>query len=194
MVISSNFSRKTVRKVDLRLAHLDAASRDKVIHDAEWRRQRDRLAAVTGTTDDSLLDWMIEQGFGPENLEALRYIPVAVVAWASGRVTEREEVIAMTPALTSELFHVPEASRTFQSWLSKKPSAELMSLWEHYTIDLLNRGDFAAEQQFGQQLYQLANRIALASGGLLNQGDICAGEQRVLNRIAKVYGLRDDDS
>ena len=45
------------------------------------------------------------------------------------------------------------------------------------------------ELKFGEQLYQLAVRVALASGGLLNQGEICAGEQRVLNRIAGVYGL-----
>lgn len=190
MVALSNFCRKTFRKVDLRLAHQDGTVREGLQREGQAERKGDqhRPRLATAPSGD-LTERMTKLGLGPDTIEALRYAPIAAVAWASGRVTEREHVIAVTPLLTSDLFHEPEAVQKFREWLSKRPSADLMALWEDFMTDSLMNGDLEEEQGFGQHLHQLATRIALASGGLLDQGDICVGEQRILDRIARVYSL-----
>ena len=194
MVTSNNLGRKSSKKVDLRLAQRDGALREQFRHDLLRERQRSRLSAVTGITDESLIQRMVRLGFNADNVDAIRYAPIAEVAWASGRVTEREHVLAIGPAFSEDLFYEPEAVNLFRSWLSQRPSSALWVLWEDYTKDLLNRCDDAHDEKFGEHLHQLATRVALASGGLLNQGDICTGEQRVLNRIARVYGLADTNT
>lgn len=189
MCAMNNFGRKTTRKVDLRIAHRDGVLRERFRHDVLRDQIRGRLASITGVTDNSLIERMIRRGFNPDNVDAIRYVPIAEVAWASGRVTEREHVLAVRPASSEDLLYEPDAVNLFRSWLSQRPPAALWSLWEDYTTHLLNRVHRSDEQNFGERLYQLATRIALASGGLMNQGDICAGEQLALNRIVRVYGL-----
>lgn len=189
MVSVNKFSRKTVRKIDLPLALADRVTCDRVQQMVLQDRQQKELMAVTGTNNVSLVERMIELGFHPGNVAALRFAPIAAVSWASGRVTDREHIIAVTPMLTDELFREPQAAQLFRSWLLNRPVDALWTVWEDFTTDALNHGDAAAMQKFGKQLYDLASRIALASGGLLNEGAICAGEQRVLNSIADVYQL-----
>ena len=77
----------------------------------------------------------------------------------------------------------------FKSWLQIRPHANLMAAWEDF-VDLRLRTESGDDElSFGQNLLQQATRVALASGGLLDQGDICAGERIVLNRIARAYGI-----
>lgn len=189
MVAVNKFSRKTVRKVDLPLALEDRVTRDQLQQEVLRDRQRSELMAVTGSTDVCLIEQMIDLGFTSDNVAAIRYAPIAAVSWASGRVTDREHIIAVSPTLTDELFHEPQAAELFRSWLSTRPPEALWTLWEDYTRDAFQRGDAAALRQFGIQLHGLATRVAMASGGLLNEGDICLGEQRVLKRIADAYHL-----
>lgn len=193
MVALNKLGRKSVRKVDLRLAHREGVFREQFRHDILRERQRGRLSAITGVTDEILIERIISQGFNADNIDAMRYAPIAEVAWASGRVTEREHVLAVRPAFSEDLLYEPKAVNLFRSWLSQRPSPTLWSLWEDFTADLLNRCEDDHEKTFGEQLHQLATRVALASGGLLDQGDICTGEQNVLDRIARVYGLADAD-
>jgi hypothetical protein len=150
---------------------------------------RQRLSVVTGTTDEDLLDQLVDLGFSEDNLEAIRYAPIAEVAWASGRVTQFEQVFAVSAGLSSDMLNVPVAFDLFQSWLVKRPDKTLWSAWEQCTVDWMSRSDQAKEREFGRRLHEIATRVALASGGLLDQGEICIAEQRVLDRIARVYNL-----
>ena len=194
MVMLNNFGRKTSRKVDLRLAQREGTLlklySQRVHHDL----MRHRLSAITGAMDNSLLERLIELGFDSENLEAIRYAPIAEVAWASGKVTQLEQVFAVGAALQSDMLNAPMAFELFQSWLAKRPDKALWSLWEDYTLDRLSCSGQSHAEEFGQRLYEVASRIALASGGLLDHGDICGTEQRVLDRIARVYGLSPEHS
>jgi hypothetical protein len=190
MVNMNEFGRKTIRKVDLRLADRERRSSGLGSQTAQSRLMRHRLSSVTGTVDENLLERLIHLGLHAENLEALRFAPIAEVAWASGRVTQFEQVSAINAALSSDLLSDPAAFDLFQSWLATRPDKALWSLWEDYMSDRLARADESREAEFGRRLYEAATRIALTSGGLLDQGDICVAEQRVLDRIARVYRLR----
>lgn len=190
MVSMNEFGRKTVRKIDLRLAEREGTLSNPYSHNGPNRLLRHRLSAVTGKIDDNLLERMIHLGFNPENLAAVHYAPIAEVAWASGRVTQFEQVFAISAALSSDLLQSPPAFDLFQSWLTERPDKALWSLWEDYMTERLAISKTASDEQFGQRLYETATCVALASGGLLDQGEICVSEQRVLDRIARVYNLQ----
>ena len=87
------------------------------------------------------------------------------------------------------MFVAQEAVDLYLSWLRQRPDPSLWALWEDYTRVQLPKREIAANQQLGKQLLDLATGVALASGGLLDAGNICATEQKVLDRIARVYGL-----
>ncbi|MFN8705035.1 MAG: hypothetical protein ACK50J_00015 [Planctomyces sp.] len=190
MVSMNEFGRKTVRKIDLRLAEREGTLSDPDSRKGPSRLMRHCLSAITGKIDDNLLERMIHLGFNPENLGAIHYAPIAEVAWANGRVTQFEQVFAISAALSSDLLQSPPAFDLFQSWLAERPHKALWSLWEDYMTDRLAISRSASDEQFGQRLYETASRVALASGGLLDLGEICIAEQRVLDRIARVYNLQ----
>jgi hypothetical protein len=189
MVNTNNLSRKTNRKIDLRLARSERILSDQSSHRIKHAMTRQRLSVVTGTTDEDLLDQLVDLGFSEDNLEAIRYAPIAEVAWASGRVTQFEQVFAVSAGVSSDMLNVPVAFDLFQSWLVKRPDKTLWSAWEQCTVDRMSRSGQAKEREFGRRLHEIATRVALASGGLLDQGEICIAEQRVLDRIARVYNL-----
>ncbi len=189
MVNTNSLSRKTNRKIDLRVAKCESTDPELHSHRMQNAMTRQRLSVLTGTTDDDLLDQLLDLGFNEDNLEAIRYVPITEVAWASGKVTPFEQVFAVSAALQSDMLNVPTAFDLFQSWLARRPDKVLWSAWEHYTLDRLARSEQARDREFGRLLYEIASRIALASGGLLDQGEICVAEQRVLDRIARVYSF-----
>lgn len=189
MVMLSNFGRNINRKVDLRLAQREGTLLKLYSHRVHHDLMRHRLSAMTGTMDNNLPERLIELGFDSESLEAIRLAPIAEVAWASGRVTQLEHVFAVSAVLSSDMLNAQTAFELYRSWLAKRPDTALWSLWEDYTMNRLACSTHSQEAVFGQRLYEVAARVALASGGLLDQGEICSTEQRVLDRIARVYKL-----
>ena len=189
MVMLNNFDRKISQKINWRLLQSERDLLKTTSHRVQNELMRHQLSAVTGRVDDYLLDCLIELGFDSENLVAIRYAPVAEVAWASGKVTQHERVFAVTAAFESDMQSVPAAFDLFKSWLEKRPNPALWALWEEYTVAQLECCGQSQEEGFGHQLYEIASRVARASGGLLDQGDVCVTEQRVLDRIARVYRL-----
>lgn len=194
MVMLNNFDRNISRKVNLRLAQREGTLLKLYSHRVHYDLMRHRLSAMTGAMDNNLIERLIELGFDSENLEAIRLAPIAEVAWASGRVTQLEHVFAVSAVLSSDMLNAQTAFELYQSWLAKRPDTALWSLWEDYTTDGLARAKHAQEEEFGKRLHQVATRVALASGGLLNQGDICGTERRALDRIARVYRLNPEHS
>ena len=194
MVNTHRLNRETSRKIDLRLARCESDSPRPSSHRMKSAMTRQRLSVITGTSDEDLLDQLVDLGFNEDNLQAIRYAPIADVAWANGKVTQFEQVFAVSAALSSDMSKAPVAFDLFQSWLLKRPDKALWSVWEQYTVDRIARLDQAKEREFGKRLHEIATRVALASGGLLDQGEICIAERRVLNRIARVYsvGLRSE--
>lgn len=194
MVMLNNFGRSISRKIDLRLALNERTLLERCSQRVQDDLPRHRLSMILGAMDDQLLDRLVEQGFDSENLDALRYAPIAEVAWASGRVTHSERVFAVTAALSSDMLGMPAAFGMFQSWLEKRPDPALWSLWEDYIIAQLDQRRETQDEEFGRHLYEVALRVALASGGLLDQGEICVTEQRVLDRLARIYRLGSEKS
>ncbi len=190
MVAPKNQSRKATQLVDLSVARHAQVGPEQVQPDAHFDSQLSQLVTATGIDNQNLLQRMVAHGLNAKNVIALKYAPIAEVAWASGRVTSSEYVLAMKPMFSAELFDCPEAVDLFRSWLTSRPPESLWTLSEDYVRArvAIHRAD--AEQAFGRQLYELAEKVALASGGIVDQGDICAAERLALNRASDMYAGR----
>ena len=191
MVTPPSRSRRADKSIELQIAQRDASLMDQRERQLDKDRQYERLSDTTGLKDDSLIARLIELGFTPNKLAALSFAPIAEVSWASGYVTKSEERIASGSTFTPAMFVVQDAADLFTSWLKQRPSATLWRVWEDYTTTQLPKHDAARNMEFGRQLLDLATGVAMASGGFLDIDRICVTEQKVLNRIARVYGLHD---
>lgn len=155
----------------------------------EQEVQRFALAQAAEIDNDELLDALIEAGFTSKNIAALHLAPIALVAWASDAVTDRESQAAVWSIHEHQLFHLPGAASQVQWWLDVRPGLELLDLWEDYTQYRLQRTPDVVRKIVGKRLLHQATSVALASGGFMGMGKICAAEQSILHSIGDVYGI-----
>ncbi|MCR9199391.1 MAG: hypothetical protein NXI04_12155 [Planctomycetaceae bacterium] len=155
--------------------------------------QMHQLSLTIGLDDRGLLRRLLDHNLRADNVLALKFAPIAEVAWASGQVTRPEYVMAIKPVFSAELFRSGPATDTFRTWLKVRPPAGLWSLWEDFARASASHYHQATNRAFGQRLYDLAAEVALASGGLVDEGGICRAERSVLDRIWSAYDLRSTD-
>jgi hypothetical protein len=192
MVASIRLSRRLSRLEDARCARDEMELRRRLHRDLAAELRRRDLASVAGVREASLLDRLSAAGFGPGDVSALIALPIARAAWGSGSVTSREFRAAIDAILHHPTPENSSAIRRFRHWLERRPSESLWALWGDFTAARLRGMPVRRHREEGRMLYGQARAVALASGGWLGQGQICAGEQRVLDQLAGAYGLEVD--
>ncbi|MEM6472357.1 MAG: hypothetical protein AAF802_22535 [Planctomycetota bacterium] len=187
MIASISLRRRIDRLENARYLQSELELRRRIAEQVDTESRMRALGNAVGLDDPGLLEKLIEAGFTPANVHTLSRLPLALVAWGSGHVTSEEFRAAIDAALQDDTS--ADSLRLFRSWLDRRPSAGLESLWEELTKQRIRLGHDVHE---GEVLLQQAKSIALASGGLLGIGQVCSGEQRVLDRICEVYQLQSD--
>lgn len=183
MVASNSFRRMVQKLEDARCLLNDSALREEH-SDAVNRRHRHIEIAKAGRIDDvELVERLVDAGLDAATLPAIELAPLAVVAWASGSVSEDENRAVAQSIAESELAHDAVAIARFKSWLSRRPDCDLMSHWKDIQRNASTIEPPAMQQARLRRLHHLATRIAMASGGVLGFGRICPAEQAVLDRI-----------
>ncbi|MFK8111902.1 MAG: hypothetical protein AB8B91_06855 [Rubripirellula sp.] len=159
--------------------------------DAYFEREAAKraLAEAAGIDNVRVIDALMEAGFRPETLTALQLAPIAFAAWASDSVTDAESRAAVSSIYEYRLLKHPAAACCVQSWLDVRPDQQLWDLWVRYTQCRLQDTPAIERRVVGKQLLEQATAVALASGGFLGIGKICAAEQVVLDGIQNVYRL-----
>lgn len=125
-------SRRTVRLFELKFVHSESHLRNHFRQRLDEEQALQQLSAETGIEDEALSRRLRQFGLNGETVAALRFFPIAMVAWASGSVTAAELHHAEQAALFSELTGKGKAIAQFQRWLVEKPSEQWWSLWEDY--------------------------------------------------------------
>ncbi|MGB7328956.1 MAG: hypothetical protein WBD31_29015 [Rubripirellula sp.] len=159
--------------------------------DAYFEREfhRRSLRQAAGIDDGELLDRLVDAGFTSDTVPALQLAPIALIAWASDSVSDEESQAAVWSIYENRLFSHPAAASRVQSWIDVRPDESLWGLWQDYTECRLQSLPSVVRQLVGKQLLQQASDVALASGGFLGVGKICAAEQAILDTIRSVYRL-----
>lgn len=160
---------------------------------AEMRRKtgdedrKDRLREVVRIKDDAFVNRLATLGVEPQTVLAVVLIPLVFVAWADGKLDERERNAILEAA--SERGAVAEsiARRLLESALKAPPDPKLLVLWKTYVKRLWGR--FTADEawQMRKNVLHSAREVAEAAGGRLGlTSKISAEERRVLEEMEKI--------
>lgn len=155
----------------------------------EIQAVRNRLIEASGIRDEKLLDKLAAFEINADNFVALDYAPIVFTAWADGMVTPEERYAAWRA--WADLIDRGQAASLFLQWLSEPPAKGLLHVWEEFAVERLMNWDVSVAPSFGDQIFELSKKVAAASGGILGVAAVSAVEHQVLERIASVYGIRD---
>lgn len=183
MVASNSFHRKVQKLEDARYLLNATALREEHSDAVDRRRRRAEIARSAHIDDAALVERLVDAGLDAETLPAIQLAPLALVAWASGSVSEDENRTVAQSIAESELAQNPAAIACFEHWLSRRPDCDLLLLWTEVQRNASTIEPPAMQQARLRRLHHLATRIAMASGGVLGFGRICVAEQAVLDAI-----------
>ena len=169
-----------------------AKQEEKLLAELRSKKQsevtRQELVETSGIRDEALIGTLVELGIRAETLAALSLAPLVAVAWADGKVDEKERAAILSVA--AELGIQPDqvGYRLVEGWLAKRPGGDLMKAWKEYVGGL--SGLLGAEQcgALRDDVLRRARAVAEASGGLLGLGNkISKSEQTVLDELAAAF-------
>ncbi len=150
--------------------------------------KRKELAAISGFTDVDLLDRLIRLDLGNNALAALSMVPLVRVAWADGRLLEKERDAILQAAVQSGISKSCPSYQCLLAWLEEKPDGELFQAWSDYVKALGETLSDTDRIALRDGLVAHARQVAEASGGFLGLGAISESEQAELDRIEAAFG------
>jgi hypothetical protein len=151
---------------------------------AALEEQREQIAAVTKIGDEDVLQDLLELGFDRDTANLLHIVPLVEIAWAEGKVTERERDLILELARARGVATDTPAYRKLSEWLSVRPGEAFFAR----TLDAIARvlAALPADQRDATtgDLVSQCKRVAEASGGFLGVGSkISPEEAEVLEKV-----------
>ncbi len=187
MVALYDFNRKLSRLIDCKFIPVESKIHASLQRSICEEQDRLQLAKSSGIRDEKLISKLLIHGVRADNFTALPVLPVALVAWASGSVCWKEARAAEQAIANTE--YSINALLLIKSWLQTRPNPELTQLWESYTFEREAIIGLPESQRIGRSVYNVAQKVAAASGGFLGFGSICQMERDILERIKTVHRL-----
>jgi len=149
---------------------------------------RETLKKATGIQDDKVIETLVNLNVNNDTLAAFALYPLVELAWADGKVDEREREAFFRAAAEIGLSEGSPGHAALKEFLKDTPREEARKAWFAWSAELNKRLDPAERKKVREALLQRARAVAEATGGFLGLGSrITAGEQRVLDRIAEAF-------
>ncbi len=149
---------------------------------------RQALAAVSGITNSSVLDRLVELDIHAEIVSTLALVPLVEVAWADGRIQEEERAAVLQAGADHGIAVGRPAYALLERWLAHRPGPELLEAWTLYVNGLCEALDDEQREALRADLMNRARRVAAAAGGFLGlTSPVSASEQRVLDRLDQAF-------
>ncbi len=160
----------------------------KLRHKAEADARRAALRDAVGIHHEAFLDRLTELGIGPETALALRLVPLVVVAWADGRIDEREREAIRKAAEKEGVTSGEHAAELLTAWLAHRPDGELLDLWKQSVRHVSGSLTAAEKSEMRQRLLGSARAVAETAGGLLGlSSKVSPEEKKVLDDLARAF-------
>jgi hypothetical protein len=184
------------------------ADRGKSLEDEFFRRQdqallkklgemqklqvtRDALARVSGIKNEAALNKLAELGVHAETVAALSIVPLVEVAWADGRLDDREKAAVLQGASQSGITPGSTAFELLERWLVQPPEPKLLAAWSHLVEGLVESMSPGEATALRSGLLDRARAVAAASGGFLGLGSkVSEAEERILQTLEAGFRRR----
>jgi hypothetical protein len=152
------------------------------------KAKHEALAAASGITDAAVLAQLAAVGLSSETVAALSLVPLVEVAWADGRLDDKERGALLAAAEHAGLSKDSASYQLLEEWSRQRPSPRLLAAWKAYVAALSRMLDVQATQALKQDLLGRAREVAEAAGGFLGLGKrISSAEQAVLTELEQAF-------
>ncbi len=171
-------------------AKQDALLRKRLAEPAEVRAKKEAFSAVSGITDDAVLEALVKLDISAETLAAIALVPLVAVAWADGSIDAKERAAVLRGASESGLAPGAAGYGMLETWLQSAPPASLVESWKAYIATITAGLDHAGKRALQAPIMDRARAVALAAGGFLGIGiRISDAEEKVLADLARAFGV-----
>ena len=148
------------------------------------QERKKSLAEASGISDAELLEQLDELDVNPETLAALSLVPLIAVAWADGKIDDKERTAVLEAAEQKGIEAEQPGHQWLKDWLRQKPDARLKEVWKDYVAALTQSLDDPSKKALKEDLLGRARAVAEAAGGLLGFGNkVSTSEQAVLDEL-----------
>jgi hypothetical protein len=152
------------------------------------KAKHEALAAASGITDAAVLEQLAAVDLSSETVAALSLVPLVEVAWADGRLDDKERSALLAAAEHAGLSKDSASYQLLEEWFRERPSPKLLAAWKAYVSGLARALDHQASQALKQDLLGRARLVAEAAGGFLGLGKrIARAEQAVLTELEQAF-------
>jgi len=149
---------------------------------------REGLAQTSGIQDAELLDKLADLEISASTWAAISLVPLVEVAWADGRIEEKERRAVLGGAEANGVDPGTPSYELLQNWLTHRPDARLFEAWGEYIVDLCAKLAPSQREALREQVVGRARTIAEAAGGILGLvNTVSPEEQLVLQELEKAF-------
>jgi hypothetical protein len=146
------------------------------------------ITAVSGITDDAVLDHFVALRLGPQGVAALALVPLVLVAWADGVLDAKEAEAVQQAAHAAGLDAQPEAKALLAGWLKAAPGRDMKVAWQEYVQAVSPGLPAEARAALKRDTIGRARQVAEAAGGFLGLGrKVSDSEARVLAELEAAF-------
>ncbi|MBM4266998.1 MAG: hypothetical protein FJ144_10340 [Deltaproteobacteria bacterium] len=160
---------------------------DKLREESRAGSERSALAAASGISDEQTLDRLRAHGLHAETVAALTLFPLVAIAWADGRLEEKERAAIAAAAEKQGIGRGSSAHALLSAWVTDAPSRELEDAWVAYVRARAGALDPSARAVFAKDVLGHARAIAEAAGGILGVGSVSKSEREALARLERAF-------
>jgi hypothetical protein len=153
---------------------------------AKLDEKRKALHAVVKVKDPAIIEHLLELGVGPESVLAVALVPMAAVAWADGRLDDKERKAILQAASERSIQPGSAGYTMLEVWLKQKPSQKLIEAWKKYARGIWEQLTKEEQVLMRVSLVDRAREIAEAAGGFLGVASISPKEEALLKELEKV--------
>jgi tellurite resistance protein len=175
------------RLVESFFALENAALLDELRVKTEAYERKKMLREVVKIQDEPFLKRLDALGVGPETALAVTLIPLVFVAWADGKLDDREREAVLQAASERGATADRIGRQLLRDALARQPDPRLFAVWKTYVGRLW--GCFTADERWQMRgnVLRAAREVAEAAGGILGlTSRISAEERRVLEDFEKL--------
>lgn len=157
--------------------------------EAEQKATREAIKEHTGIANEDVLDALAALNLGAAATVVMSAWPLVEVAWADGKVEEREREVVLTQAENMGVAPSSTAHHFLVQLLDEKPDLSWSQLWSDFVSALVAKMSDEDRAMLKSEVLGRARTVAEATGGILGIGwKVSATEQKVLDRLEKAFG------
>ncbi len=155
----------------------------------EIAKRRQALAEATGIRDEAVLDELVSLDISSETIFALSLFPLVWVAWADGRIDQRQRQAILEAAHSTGHERDTASHRLIEQWLDHKPDAKLIHAWKDYIQFISRSVGTEARLSLKQDVVGRARQVAEAVSSVYGFHDAEAVQDPILMEIENAFDI-----